>query len=183
MDLYNDYSKVNIKISFVERLFTEAVNNASEIRKLTNDTTIDQEAGDLKNEQYIHIIFKFINFFLHLTDRHAYGKMSEEQRSILMDELEKTCITLAVKRVCPSWPKNEKEKFKDECLKILNEDTDEFSKYKNIFGLGSLSYNFGKIIAKLANKEDDALYILATNELISKRNLDIGSFINDIINL
>jgi hypothetical protein len=155
---------------------------------LLDNKGIDQNKYVLSNTKWVSILFEFIYFYLHLTDRFAFGHMNEERRGSLMTDLEEVCITAAVDAVCLRWPEDIKEKIKEECMGNFYISMAEYSKCKKWFpkkdegAKGTLFWEFVKTIAKLAGQEHVVIFKLTVMQIAtnSLKDLDIKSFINRI---
>jgi len=80
------------------------------IRRLVEKKGTNQNKYNLTDTEWSLILFEFIYFYLHLTDRFAFGHMNDEQREILMIDLGELCITAAVDADFLKWPEDKKKK-------------------------------------------------------------------------
>lgn len=180
--------KKDFKQDYLFKIFKNSIEAANAICYLADNKSIDQNKYGLSNTKWFSILFEFIYFYLHLTDRFAFGHMNEERRGSLMTELEEISITAAVDAVCLKWPEDIKEKIKEECMGNFFISMAEYSKCKKWFtkkgegAKGTLFWEFGKTIAKLAGQENDIIYIMAAMQIAtnSLKDLEIKSFINRI---
>jgi hypothetical protein len=184
--------QLGIKKDFMQdylyRIFKNSIEAANAIRYLADNKGIDQNKYDLSNTKRFSILFEFIYFYLHLTDRFAFGHMNEERRGSLMTELEEISITTAVDAVCLRWPEDIKEKIKEECMGNFYISMAEYSKCKKWHpekdegAKGTLFWEFDKTIAKLVGQEWESGFMLAVMQIVtnSLKDLDIKSFINRI---
>lgn len=128
-----DTFKKDFMQDYLYRIFKNSIVAESAIRYLVDSKGIDQNKYVLSNTKSFSILFEFIYFYLHLTDRFASGHMNEERRGSLMTELEEISITAAVDAVCLRWPEDIKEKIKEECMGNFYISMAEYSKCKNCF--------------------------------------------------
>lgn len=183
-----DTFKKDFREDYLNKIFRNSIEDANAIRRLAEDKSFEQNKQGLSDTEWLSIVFEFIYFYLHLTDRFAFEHMSEEQRAVLMTGVERICISSAVNAVCRGWPKDKKEKIKEECMENFHISMQEYSKYKKWLaekGEGTkntLFWEFGKMIAKLAGREMDARYIMLSVKIAidSLKDLDIKSFIEKV---
>ena len=178
--------KKDFRQDYLFRIFKNSIVAESTIRHLVDNKGSNQKKYSLSNTKCFLILFEFIYFYLHLTDRFAFGHMNEEQRGSLMIELEELCIAAAVDAVFLKWPEDKKEKVKAECMGNFYISVAEYSKYKKWLpekdegAKGTLLWEFGKKITELAGQELSfklAVMQIVTNSL---KDLDIKSFINRV---
>lgn len=183
-----DTFKKDIRQDFLNKIFKNSIEAANVILNLAKDESFEKNKQGLSFTEWFSILFEFIYFYLHLTDRFAFGYMDEDRRGILMTELEEICITSAVDEVCKGLTEDKKEKIKEECMQNFYISMEEYSKYKKWFpekdeGLkDTLVWEFSKTIAKLAGQENNIVYIMACPSIAinSLKDLDIKSFIEKV---
>ena len=177
-----------IKKDYLFKIFKNSIIAVEVIHRLVEKKGINQNKYTISDTEYFSILFEFIYFYLHLTDRFAFGHMNEEQRGSLMIELEELSITVAVDAVCLGWPEDKKERIKEECMGNFHISVAEYSKCKKWLpekGEGAkdtLLWEFGKIIAKLAEQEHAIIFNLTVAQTVtnSLKDLDIKTFINRV---
>lgn len=180
-----DTFRKDFRQDYIGKILKHSAEGADAIRRLAEDKSLEQEKQGLSHIEWFKVFFEFTYFYLHLTDRFAFGHMDEERRGSLMTGLEEICITFAVDVVCEGWPEDMKEKIKEESMGNFYISMEEYSKYKKWFpekdegAKDTLFWEFGKTIAKLAGRENDIIYIIACPEIVtnSLKDLDIRSFI------
>lgn len=183
-----DTFKKDFREDYLNKIFRNSIEDANAIRRLAEDKSFEQNKQGLSDTEWLSIAFEFIYFYLHLTDRFAFEHMNEEQRAVLMTGVEKICISSAVNAICHEWAGDLKEKTKKECMENFYVSMQEYSKYKKWFaekGKGTkntLFWEFGKVIAKLAGRENDIRYVTFCIEIVinSLKDLDIKSFIEEV---
>ena len=177
-------SKDELKVSFASEIYRNSIKAAESIRELARQ---DKENKKFSDEAWVFIIFGFINFYLHVTDRIAYDEINTEQRSALIKKMGVHSISSAAEGVCHSWPEAAKSEFKNKMLHTFEGDIEKYSQYKKFLDPNdlkeSLLWEFGKVISSLATKSrDDAMYIMATQDIVTQhlKDMDIKSFIKKI---
>jgi len=176
------------KKDYVFKIFKNSIIAVEVIRRLVEKKDVNQNKYNLSDTEWFSILFEFICFYLHLTDRLAFELMNEEQRESLMVELIKISIAAPVDAVCLMWPEDIKEKIKEECMGNFYTSVTEYSKCKKWFpkkdegARGTLIWEFAKTIAKLAGKEHKVGLKLGIMQTVSNsiKDLDIKSFINRV---
>lgn len=173
---------------YLSKVFKASVEAADAVRSLAEDKSFEQNKQGLSKTEWLSILFEFIYFYLHLTDRLAFGRLSEEKRGTFMTKLEEICISSAVNTTCDGWPKSKKDKIRKECMQNFFTSMEEYSRYQELFpkkGEGSkntLFWEFGKNIAKLAGREMSTRYIMLSTKMAvdSLVVLDTKSFIEKV---
>lgn len=183
-----DTFKKDFRSDYLNKIFRNSIEDANAIRRLAEDKSFEQNKQGLSNTEWLSILFEFIYFYLHLTDRSAFGHMDEERRATFMTELEQICISSTVNAVCHEWPEDLKEKTKKECMENFRASMEEYSRYQELVPKekegrkNTLVWEFGKNIAKLAGREMDARYVMTSHILVidSLKDLDVKSFIEKV---
>ncbi|MEA1939106.1 MAG: hypothetical protein U9N03_00385 [Candidatus Caldatribacteriota bacterium] len=178
----------DFKQDYLFKIFKNSTIAVEVIRHLVEKKDINQKKYSLSDTEWSLILFEFIYFYLHLTDRFASGHMNEEQRGNLMIELEKLSIAATVDAVFLKWPKDKKEIIKKKCMGNFYIRVAEYSKYKKWLpkkgegAKGTLLWEFVKTIAKLVGQEHRGDFILGIMQTLtnSLKDLDIKSFINRV---
>ena len=177
-----------IKKDYLFKIFKNSIIAVEVIHHLVEKKGTNQNKYTISDTEYFSILFEFIYFYLHLTDRFAFGHMNEEQRGSLMIELEELSITAAVDAVCLGWPEDKKERIKEECMGNFYISVAEYSKCKKWLpekdegAKDTLLWEFGKTIAKLAEQEHAVIFKLTVAQTVtnSLKDLDIKSFIKRV---
>ena len=87
------------KKDYLFKIFKNSIIAVEVIRHLVEKKDINQNKYNLSDTEWFSILFEFICFYLHLTDRFAFGLMNEERRESPMTELEEISITAHVDAV------------------------------------------------------------------------------------
>ena len=170
---------------FSIKIFKQAAEGVDTIRKLAEDKSIEQDKYGLGSLEWMKVFFEFQDFYLHLTDRFAFGELDEQKRSKVMNELAKVSIDTSVETICKNWPRDKIANIKKECMDNFLVSMQDYGQYKKLFPeegqgpKGTLLWEFGTQIADLSGRQLDIAYVLAGVELASKAltELDIRSFI------
>jgi len=170
---------------FSGSIFKQAAEGVDAIRKLAEDKSVEQDKYGLGSLEWMKVFFEFQNFYLHLTDRFAFGRLDEQKRGKVMTELERVSIDTSVETICKDWPRDKIANIKKECMDNFLVSMQDYAQYKKLFpdeGQGpkdTLLWEFGKQIASLSGRPFDMAFIIAGVELASKAltELDINSFI------
>jgi len=85
-----------------------------------------------KQEKWIYVLFEFIYFFMHMTNRIAFGKLGNKRRIKLQDELAPLVIDPTIKSLFDHWPKKLKEGIKSDFYEKLNDAEIEYSDCKEL---------------------------------------------------
>jgi hypothetical protein len=72
------------------------------------------------HSKYVPVLFEFMYFFLHLTNRFAFAQLGHERRNRLYDELVPPTIDATIEAYFGHWPKNLKEGIERDFLSNLN---------------------------------------------------------------
>lgn len=84
------------------------------------------------NSKYIPVMFEFMYFFLHLTDRYAFGQLGEERRNKLVEELVPTTIAIIIEVYFAKSPKHVKEGIEKELYNNLNNAQLDYASCKEL---------------------------------------------------
>lgn len=176
------------KTKLISEYARELIKKSSESAKAIRDKK--NETSDMTDEEWMKVFFEFLYFFLHLTDRNAFGVLDEKRRGKIMSELEILTIPLAVQTVCQSWPDEMVEKIKEECMHNFFVSMDEYGKYKKWFpekeeGMkDTLIWEFSKNIARFATEESDLIILMLATEVTVQSYTDLNKtgFIEKIKN-
>lgn len=183
-----DTFKKDIILDYAEKIVAYSMVAANVIRNLAKDKGLVRHKRRLSYNKWFSILIEFIYFYLHLTDRFAFGHMDEERRGILMTGLAEICIYNAVYAFCKVKSEDKKEKIIEECMKNCYIWMEEYCKYEKWFpekGEGlkdTLFGEFGANISKIAIKEVNIFFIMPLQWTIVRafEDLDIESFIEKV---
>ncbi len=178
----------DFKQDYLFKIFKNSTIAVETIRRLVEKKGTNQNKHNLNDAEWSLILFEFIYFYLHLTDRFAFEHINDEQREILMIDLGELCITAAVDAVFLKWPEDKKEKIKEKYMGNFNISVAEYSKYKKWLpekdegAKGTLLWEFVKTIAKLVGQEHRVGFKLSITQMVSNsiKDLNIKSFINRV---
>lgn len=131
------------------------------------------------------LILEFTFFLFHITDRNAFGHITEDSRSTLMTTIEE----LTFRELASQWHENqpdEQNKFKEEYWGKFINRMDEYSSYtiqspgEQVTKKGNLFWEFAKNIAKLLSGGPDIILVTAAFEevIICLKKIDIGAFLD-----
>ena len=89
------------------------------------------------NSKYIPVLFEFMYFFIHLTDRYAFNQLGLERRNKLIDELGPATIDATIQTFFGHCPKNIKDGIERDFYSNLNNAAMEYGRCKELL-LGKL---------------------------------------------
>jgi hypothetical protein len=190
MSWLNSFKKP--KLSPVEeysvRIFKAAAEGVDAIRQLSEDRSVESERYGLTHTEWFCVFNEFQYFYLHLTDRFAFGNIDESLRGKTLSELEDWAIDRSVETICKDWPPEKIENIKKESKANFLVSMQDYAQYKKWFPEkgagtgGTLFWEFGKQIANLAGRGLDIVYIMTAVELATNamKTLDIQGFIGKI---
>ena len=170
--------------SFSARLFHQAKHGVDEIRKVSEDKSIQQDTSGLDFMQWFAVFSEFHNFYLHMTDRMAFTHLSEFRRSEIMSAVEAQSVKLAIETICSGWAEDRIQEIQKESLVNLRNAHEEFGQFKRVFPnpgdspAGTLIWEFGKSVANCADRFMDMVFITRAEELAADGlvALDINAF-------
>lgn len=147
------------------------------------------ETGMVKEDQFLEIFFKYLYFFLSLTDRFAFSSIGDPGRHVLIDEIFEFSVILAIQSFFPRLTDDEKDKMFAECMDQLNMAGSEYSRFQKLYPTGdegyggTLFWEFSKEIALIAGEANNPASVIGHYNIIIRAsvNLDINSFINKMI--
>lgn len=84
------------------------------------------------HSKYIPVLFEFMYFFLHLTNRSAFGQLGQEERSKLQDELAPLEIDTTIETLFGHWPKNLRDGIRRDFYQNLNNAEMEYGSCKEL---------------------------------------------------
>lgn len=83
--------------------------------------------------KYFPVLFEFIYFFIHLTDRYAFAQLGHEGRNKLYDELVPSIIDSTIEVYFGHWPKNLKDGIGKDFYSNLNNAQMEYGSCEELF--------------------------------------------------
>ncbi len=84
------------------------------------------------HSKYVPVLFEFMYFFLHLTDRYAFAQLGNERRNKLIDELVPPTIDATIETYFGHWPKNLKDGIEKDFYSNLNNAQIEYGSCKEL---------------------------------------------------
>jgi len=186
MKLFRSHSEKKAEklvIKYTEQIFKCSVESTNSIIVLANDEN-GKEKLKIGDEVWFQILFEFIYLYLSHTDRFLFNQLTDKNRSKIMKIIVEASIYTSVDTVCKDWPSDMVKKIKQECMDNYFSFIQEYSQYKKFIEdkdespKGTVLWEFGKNITKLAGHEMDILYMMPISEIIvtSLKDLDTKSF-------
>jgi hypothetical protein len=86
----------------------------------------------LFGSKYIQVLFEFMYFFIHLTDRYAFSQLGNERRSGLYDELVPATIEASIETLFGHCPQNIKEGIEKDFYSNLNNSQMDYGSCKEL---------------------------------------------------
>ncbi|MGD0734986.1 MAG: hypothetical protein ABR976_07550 [Terracidiphilus sp.] len=84
------------------------------------------------HSKYVPVLFEFMYFFLHLTNRYAFAQLGHERRSKLYDDLVPPTIDATIESIFGHWPKHLKDGMERDFYSNLNNAEMEYSSCKEL---------------------------------------------------
>jgi len=137
-------------------IFKTSIECAEALKNYLNFSTEKE-----KQEKWVYVLFEFIYFFMHMTNRLSFSKLGNEQRIKLQGELAPVVIDPTIKSLFDHWPKNLKEGIKNEFYEKLNDAEIEYSDCKellskdNPFSDNALFSKLAKNVAELSGHSNN----------------------------
>jgi hypothetical protein len=82
--------------------------------------------------KYFLVLFEFMYFFLHLTDRYAFAQLGHEKRNKLIDELVPPTIDATIETYFDHWPKKVKDGIRTDFYNNLTNAQMEYGSCKEV---------------------------------------------------
>jgi hypothetical protein len=79
------------------------------------------------HSKYIMVLFEFMYFFLHLTNRSAFKQLGQQKRSKLLEELGPLVVHATTETLFGHWPQNLKDGIKKDFYKSLDNSEMEYA--------------------------------------------------------
>ena len=111
-----------------------------------------------KTEIEIHIFYEFIYFFMHMSLRASFARLTEEQIKKMQNFLGPIISSTAVDSFFQHWPNDLKEKIQSEFYENLNDAEIEYSTCKELFSEEKLLTGnslFSKLAQNISNLIED----------------------------
>jgi hypothetical protein len=84
------------------------------------------------HSKYTPVLFEFMYFFLHLTNRYAFAQLGQERRNKLYDELVPTTIDATIETYFGHWPQNLRDGIERDFYSNLNNTEMEYGSCKEL---------------------------------------------------
>jgi hypothetical protein len=176
--------KTNPMEDYSVKLFTLAIEGVDEIRKLSEDKTVEQAKFGL-NVEYFPVFNAFHNLYLHITEREASLAVGNARRDEMMKPLVFWSIDNAVNTLCDGLARETLPNLKKECVEHLNWSNETYGKCKKLFASpeespeGTILWQFGIEVAELAERPNNKNYIITSQVQAMKgiNLLDAKSYI------
>ena len=146
-----------------------------------------------RQQKEAFVFYEFIYFYMHLTMRHAFGKLTETQIKKLQDYLGPLLSSIAIASYFAHWPEGLKQKMTDEFYEKLNEAELEYTKCTQFDSLKqgqeriteklrSLFMKLASNISELAvDREDIAIIVPVANIAINEcEGMQLDSLIAEV---
>jgi len=82
------------------------------------------------NSTYFPVLSEFMCFFLHITNRSAFGQLGQEKRDKLQNELSPLVVDATIEALFGHWPKNLRDGIKEEFYSNINNAEIDYSSCK-----------------------------------------------------
>lgn len=83
-------------------------------------------------QRWFTVICEFLYFFMHLTNRFAYGELGHEQRRKVQDQLCPFIVRPTIESIFGHWPPNLKDGMENEFIEKLNDAEIEYGECKQL---------------------------------------------------
>ena len=128
----NSFKKHDSALSNLsEKVFENSLLCAESLRK-----DLEEKYGKDTKEfhlKFTMVLFEFMYFFLHLTNRSAFKQLGEEKRSKLLDELGPVLVNAVTETLFGHWPQNLKDGIKRDFYDNLNNSEIEYGSCTQLF--------------------------------------------------
>jgi hypothetical protein len=94
---------------------------------------IDFPSEREREMQWVFILYEFVYFFMHMTNRAAYRVLGQDSRTRLQEELGTSIPVAVTEAICGHWPAELKSKLVGEFFQNLNNAELEYAECKQIF--------------------------------------------------
>jgi len=167
-DKYKKKSKLSIDeaSSLVSSMLFESSMNGAQIFQDFNDK-------EMPNEVFWEAVLEFQFLFLHITDRIAFGTMSNEKRSQFMDSLIENISQHTIDNAYNQPSSSKTPRLKEilsEYFDRLNQRNLQYTNYKKLFPdgkespSGTLFWEFGKILSIVVTGSENIFIVEASNK-------------------
>lgn len=119
MNWLNSFKKNESALSKLsKKIFEDSLSCAESLR-----SDLEDKCGKDSKEfqsKYVPVIFEFMYFFLHLTNRSAFSQLGHEKRNKLQSQLAPLVIEPTIDAFFGHWPKDLKDGIKNDFYSNLN---------------------------------------------------------------
>ncbi len=143
---------------------------------------IDDTDEKRKQEREIYVFYEFIYFFMHMTMRYAFGRLSEPQITKLQGFLGPIIVGTAIDSFFFHWPEDLKGKMRSEFYEKLNNAEIEYSSSKELLSkdkpftgdslISKLSRNVTQLISDNMNPATMTAVVGVSTEALIDVKLD-----------
>ncbi len=97
------------------------------------------QAEDEKDHtlRWFAVVCEFLYFFMHMTNRFAYGELGHERRCKVQDRLYPLIVRPTIESVFGHWPVNLKDKMEGEFIEKLGNAETEYGECKKLLDSGN----------------------------------------------
>lgn len=165
--------KVDKLEAYAIELLKAAILAADTMRYANTEGQLTQNRN-LTDSRWQSLFFEFTYFYLHLTDRAVFGRISDEIRRELITELSLKCISYSVAEIYESETENRKTQRIKEYAEACRTVMQNLAGHKNVVGengeslKGTLVWEFGKHIAELMGHESETVYLQLCDQIVTK---------------
>ncbi|TKJ42572.1 hypothetical protein CEE37_02465 [candidate division LCP-89 bacterium B3_LCP] len=169
---------------YVDKIIAFSFDCANVICRM-EDNDISSEGKKTRDEKWFKVLLEIIYFYIHLTDRFAFGLWDEETRDSVMTDIVEGTIPIVAEQICQEWPEEMVDKIKQECMDNFVNAMKEYGSYQKLSAKkdedlkDTLFWEFGKNVANLTEEWPNPASIIRIEGIvtISLKELDINSFI------
>ena len=141
-----------------QRIVKASLSNAEALKESIH-------AGDEKDHtlRWFAVVCEFLYFFMHMTNRFAYGELGHERRCRVQDQLYPLVIRPTIESIFGHWPVNLKDKMESEFIEKLGNAESEYGECKklldsdNPFAEDALFSKFARNVCELLGEDTSEL--------------------------
>ena len=184
MGWFNTFKKDKSAIGELSTaIFKSSLGCAEALKNYLNDSTEKE-----RQEKWVYVLFEFIYFFMHMTNRIAFGKLGDERRIKLQGQLAPLIIDSTIKSLFGHWPQKLKQGIKNEFYEKLNDAEIEYSGCKeflpkdNPFSDKALFSKLAKNVAELFGHTNnpEMLIQIITQSVDAWKEISLEEFMDDV---
>ncbi len=133
-----------------------AIIKASDYCSTEMKAFIDDDNNTRRQEKEVYLLYEFVYFFMHMTMRYAFGRLSEPQIGKLQGSLGPIIVGTAIDSFFLHWPEDLKEKMRSEFYENLNNAELEYGTSKELLSKDE-PFTGESLISKLARNVTEAI--------------------------